>query len=360
MITKVVANLNGSEFGPVSGSTLRQQIRSFYASIGGIAKSSFGDVLLDDKSVKNDLGHPNYRNKTCSFAAVKDVLENGIETKPMAYYGVHGKKQETGVISANIMIKGQPFRMDVVVIKNEDEVLRVRCHDVYQTTLAENHQKGLITKRIRRTLIESPSCCPNGDSSAKVEQIIETTKDNNIKTKKYTYMNNKKQIRLTESDLHNIVKESVSKILSEAYGTMPHNDLLMHYDYSPYEDKSLDANLHDTDYHKKGDIPRYYNWVPDLAKAYGEFKRVANEAYPYSYVGERYMKKLRKELHNIEDILNRVIKIEKMDLGLDPYSPNVRNDRNYTKPKEGYILNPNRWYQNQSDTIPNPNHPPKS
>ena len=183
MITKVVANLNGSEFGPVSGSTLRQQIRSFYASIGGIAKSSFGDVLLDDKSVKNDLGHPNYRNKTCSFAAVKDVLENGIETKPMAYYGVHGKKQETGVISASIMIKGQPFRMDVVVIKNEDEVLRVRCHDVYQTTLAENHQKGLITKRIRRTLIESPSCCPNGDSSAKVEQIIETTKDNNIKTK---------------------------------------------------------------------------------------------------------------------------------------------------------------------------------
>jgi hypothetical protein len=49
-----------------------------------------------------------------------------------------------------------------------------------------------------------------------------------------------------------------------------------------------------------------------------------------------------------------------MDLGLDPYSPNIRNDRNYTKPKEGYILNPNRWYQNQSPTIPNPNHPPKS
>lgn len=170
----------------------------------------------------------------------------------------------------------------------------------------------------------------------------------------------RRTIRLTESDLKQIVKESVNKILSEAHGTMPHNDLLMHYDYSPYEDKSLDANLNDTGYHKKGDIPRYYNWVPDLAKAYGEFKKVANDAYPYSYVGRRYMEKLRKELHNIEDILNRVIKIEKMDLGLDPYSPNIRNDRNYTKPKEGYILNPNRWYQNQSPTIPNPNHPPKS
>ena len=170
---------------------------------------------------------------------------------------------------------------------------------------------------------------------------------------------NKKQIRLTESDLKQIIRESVNNILSEAYGTMPHNDLLMHYDYSPYEDKSLDSNLNDKDYHKKGDVPRY-NWVPELAKAYGEFKMVANDARPYSYVGQRYMEKLRKDLRNIEDILNRVIKIEKMDLGLDPYSPNVRNDRNYGKPKEGYMLNPNRWYQNQSDTIPNPNHPPKS
>ena len=191
---------------------------SYTPSIGGIAKSSFGDVLLDDKSVKSDLGHPNYRNKTCSFAAVKDVLENGIETKPMAHYGIHGKKQETGVISANITIKGQPFRMDVVVIKNEDEVLRVRCHDVYQTTLAENHHKGLITKRIRRTLIESPSCCPNGDSCAKVQQNIETNKNNDIKTEHYMY---KKQIRLTESDLKQIVKESVNRILKEWYNDGP-------------------------------------------------------------------------------------------------------------------------------------------
>lgn len=192
----------------------------------------------------------------------------------------------------------------------------------------------------------------------KVEgNTLQQSKDTNkLNTEQYM---NKKQIRLTESDLKQIVKESVNKILSEAYGTMPHNDLLMHYDYSPYEDKSLDSNLNDKDYHKKGDVPRY-NWVPELAKAYGEFKMVVNDARPYSYVGQRYMEKLRKDLRNIEDILNRVIKIEKMDLGLDPYSPNVRNDRNYGKPKEGYMLNPNRWYQNQSDTIPNPNHPPKS
>ena len=151
MITKIVSILSGAEFGPVVGSTLRQQICSFYASIGGMAKTAFGDVLLDDKSVKSDLGHSNYRNKTCSFAAVKEVLEQGIITKPMANYGVHGKKQQTGIISANITIKGQPFKMNVVVIKNADGTLRVHCHDVYQTTITENHQKGLITKRILKT-----------------------------------------------------------------------------------------------------------------------------------------------------------------------------------------------------------------
>ena len=49
--------------------------------------------------------------------------------------------------------------------------------------------------------------------NAKVQQNIETNKDNNIKEEKYTYM--KKLIRLTESDLHRIVKESVQSIISE-------------------------------------------------------------------------------------------------------------------------------------------------
>jgi len=48
------------------------------------------------------------------------------------------------------------------------------------------------------------------------------TKDNNIKTENYTYMN-KKQIRLTESDLKQIVKESVAKILNEMEGQEPVN-----------------------------------------------------------------------------------------------------------------------------------------
>ncbi len=56
---------------------------------------------------------------------------------------------------------------------------------------------------------------------AKVQQNIETNNNNDIKTENIRM--NKKQIRLTESDLKQIVKESVSRILNEAYGT-PSND----------------------------------------------------------------------------------------------------------------------------------------
>ena len=52
---------------------------------------------------------------------------------------------------------------------------------------------------------------------AKIQQNIETNNNNDIKTENIRM--NKKQIRLTESDLKQIVKESVNKILSEAYGT---------------------------------------------------------------------------------------------------------------------------------------------
>ena len=39
-------------------------------------------------------------------------------------------------------------------------------------------------------------------------------------------MNNMKLIRLTETDLHRIVRESVNNIVNEAYGTMSYYDEL--------------------------------------------------------------------------------------------------------------------------------------
>ena len=53
---------------------------------------------------------------------------------------------------------------------------------------------------------------------------------------------NKKQIRLTESDLKQIVKESVNTILSEAYGTSPQKDIKIANRYANAPNPEFDAN----------------------------------------------------------------------------------------------------------------------
>ena len=46
----------------------------------------------------------------------------------------------------------------------------------------------------------------------------------------------KKIVRLTESDLHRIVKESVNKILSEEYSTPPLKDRISFANYANVDD----------------------------------------------------------------------------------------------------------------------------
>ena len=365
--TKVTDELEGNE--------LRKYVLQNFQSVE-IQPNYKIDEHIVGELISHHCGHR--QKKKAALLALPYVINANLVTAPWRRrLGDDGQpvrkndKRPSGMISAPILIDGIKCLCSLTLRKSKGIITP------YSLVLKDENGEIIEGEKMEGTISSVPHSSSEptavGDAhpfkatishdtnpsfqDAKIQQNIETNNNNDIKTENIRM--NKKQIRLTESDLKQIVKESVNKILSEAYGTMPHNDLLMHYDYSPYEDKSLDSDLNDKDYHKKGDIPRY-NWVPELAKTYGEFKMVANDARPYSSVGQRYMEKLRKDLRNIEDILNRVIKIEKMDLGLDPYSPNVRNDRNYGKPKEGYMLNPNRWYQNQLPTIPNPNHPPKS
>ena len=97
-----VAILNGNEFGPIQGQPLKNRIEQLFKSQGGLANTPFGEVVLDKKGIKNDLWHPNYLNKTHSFAAIKDDLEKGKITTPFDYHEVHGKNQPTGILSVHI------------------------------------------------------------------------------------------------------------------------------------------------------------------------------------------------------------------------------------------------------------------
>lgn len=122
-------------------------------------------------------------------------------------------------------------------------------------------------------------------------------------------MNNKKQIRLTESDLKQIVKESVNKILSEAYGTVPRSD------EANWE--AADGNYlvpeggADADYKRIGDIKRLLgkclDFIDDAERGYDNEDRMVM----------RYYTLLRKY---IEDYcfktLDRMSAIKSMKMGM--------------------------------------------
>ena len=52
-----VIKLTGDEFLPKPGVTFAQQILDYFMSLGGVAQSPWGDVLLDKKGIQSDKSH---------------------------------------------------------------------------------------------------------------------------------------------------------------------------------------------------------------------------------------------------------------------------------------------------------------
>lgn len=247
-----VVSLSGDEFLPIEGKTFIQQVQEFFAAQGGKANSPFGTVLLDKKGIKNDLGHGIGRLKAVSFAAVKDVLEKGVVINPMGQYHTNNKKNPTGMIAAPITIGGEKYVCVVEVIANR-QVTRLYVHEV---TLTKNLQGGVADSNAvpgDTNLVTQPQ----GEVAKVLRNYVNTKNndENNSKTENRRHMN-KKQIRLTESDLKQIVKESVNKILREA---MLNGDYISDEDYdarmAAYDETAMDDEKTET----KGQIQRRKN-----------------------------------------------------------------------------------------------------
>ena len=129
---KPVCELSGKEFSPIEGKTLKQQVLDYFNACGNSASTQFGNVLLDEKGIKNALHHGMSRTKAIAFAAIKPTLENGKIILPLAYYNVHGKKQKTGMIAAPITIKEEKYICVVEVIDNTI-TNRLYAHEVFLT-----------------------------------------------------------------------------------------------------------------------------------------------------------------------------------------------------------------------------------
>lgn len=124
---KAVSTLAGNEFSKVEGKTLTYQVEEFFNSIGNKAISPiYGEVILDRKGADDSLAHGMGRKKAVAYAAVKDVIENGIV---IGYDSNHKNRgYDSVIIAAPININKERHICEVVITRMDDN--RFYLHEV--------------------------------------------------------------------------------------------------------------------------------------------------------------------------------------------------------------------------------------
>lgn len=317
-----VVSLSGDEFLPIEGKTFIQQVQEFFAAQGGKANSPFGTVLLDKKGIKNDLGHGIGRLKAASFAAVKDVLEKGVVINPIGQYHTNNKKNPTGMIAAPITIGNEKYVCVVEVIANR-QVTRLYVHEVTLTKTLQGDVADSNAVPGDNNLVTQPQ----GEIAKILRNYVNTKNndENNSKTENRIHMN-KKFIRLTESDLHKIVKESVNKILKEEYST------------PPLKDRTSFANYANVDYYNGGiDDKEDFDSVAGILNQVYTHLIDIQELLPndtnFELIGdsqngsEKYFKYLTKCINRAQKCVSRIVNINQMNRGLQPRVFDPKNSK---------------------------------
>lgn len=148
---------------------------------------------------------------------------------------------------------------------------------------------------------------------------------------------NKKQIKLTESDLKQIVKESVSKILNEAYGTPSKytkhqynvlNGVENNYDGKKGGGKIFPQNKHiefPTD-SEKYDASNIFSAIEILSRRLiniekSWYRAMNNSTYTLTdKMAKKYGYKILDNLQSAEKLSRRMMVLLKMQLGEQPDS----------------------------------------
>ena len=74
-----VLTITGEEF-PKSEKKLTEQVGEFFDSLGNkVHREGFGDVILDERGVKDSIAHGIGRRKAAAFVAVPDIIERGTQ-----------------------------------------------------------------------------------------------------------------------------------------------------------------------------------------------------------------------------------------------------------------------------------------
>lgn len=129
-----VVELNGDEF--LNGEIpLSKRIKAYYDEVGNLVHNeAVGDIVLNGRSVKDDISHGLGKLKVISFQAVPKVLEKG---KILRYEeNWKDRKYDSVVIGAKVKIKEGEFAgeyYELCVVKMNKETNKMYLHEVHTT-----------------------------------------------------------------------------------------------------------------------------------------------------------------------------------------------------------------------------------
>ena len=191
---------------------------------------------------------------------------------------------------------------------------------VYNCQILDDNDAALINQAVQNIWQNKGFKDPlvNTHKHAKVMILRPNETPEIITETKYTNMN-KKQIRLTESDLKQIVKESVNKILSEAYGTMPKDDIKRAANLDAASQSRFDERGEEIEDIKNDEFSRRLQDLQrDLTKCWWMANSLESHMKHNEFLGkasERYANYVMDNISNASDGLDRIIAIAKMKIG---------------------------------------------
>lgn len=223
--TDVTNNLEGEE--------LRKYVFQYYQTVEIPSKYKIDEHIVGEL-ISHHCGHR--KMKKAALLSLPYVINANLVTAPWRRrLGDDGQpvrkndKRPSGMISAPILIDGVKclcsltLRISKGIITPYSLALKDENGEIIEGEKMEGTISSVPHSSSEPTTIgdaHSVKATTSHDTNpsfqgAKVQQNIETNQNNGIKKEHYMY--NKKLIRLTEGDLHRIVKESVHRILKEGY-----------------------------------------------------------------------------------------------------------------------------------------------
>lgn len=114
-----VKELTGNEF-QKDKTPLVDKVVDYYAKEydGKVNREGIGDVLLDRRAVKDSIAHGIGKNKAAAFAAVPEVIKNGVIFDEQN--NRKGRGYDTKAIIAPIKINGEDYICEAVIAKSEN------------------------------------------------------------------------------------------------------------------------------------------------------------------------------------------------------------------------------------------------